>query len=342
MSVASTNDAVAKRMGASALKSLVLEASRQEADQVDQTGILWLEHINLVVGSKTIAEYFYQDFLGLTRDPEARFHCNLGQQQFHLAETGDPAQVVTGSIGLVLPSLKKLRGRLDDALLQLQETQFKVVADEPNSSHMTVICPFGNTMHLYDLEAEQKQTPTIDSPHKMAKLHSSGGQYGYTRMGIRGKPGIRYVEITCPVDTSASIAHFYEAMLGCTVHMSTNNGSSAAVVSAGPGVHIVFREDVGLTKERIEQMKGVHLCIYMAPDFRKLYERLTSHNLIWTNPRFTHLDSCDTLEDAIASRTLRFKDVTDLATGKSLLELEHETRPSRHGQFMKAPLYEPK
>ena len=44
----------------------------------------------------------------------------------------------------------------------------------------------------------------------------------------------------------------------------------------------------------------------------------------------------------MASRTLRFKDVVDLATGTKLLELEHETRPARHGQFLKVPHYEPK
>jgi hypothetical protein len=86
-------------------------------------------------------------------------------------------------------------------------------------------------------------------------------------------------------------------------------------------------------------MEGVHICFYAA-DFQGLYQRLSEKQLIWTNPRFVHLDSCDTWEEAWASQTLRFKDIIDLSTGEKILELEHETRPLR--QYLKVPNYEPK
>mmetsp|Transcript_36726 Transcript_36726/g.39859 ORF Transcript_36726/g.39859 Transcript_36726/m.39859 type:complete len:135 (-) Transcript_36726:1694-2098(-) len=58
-------------------------------------------------------------------------------------------------------------------------------------------------------------------------------------------------------------------------------------------------------------MKGVHICIYVH-DFKGLYNRLSDHSLIWTNPRFTRLDSCDTWKEAKNSRTLRFRYIIDI------------------------------
>ena len=53
-----------------------------------------------------------------------------------------------------------------------------------------------------------------------------------------------------------------------------------------------------------------------------------------TNPRFAHLDRCDSFALAAASRQFRFKSVVD-GQGAELLELEHETRTVRHFQYMK-------
>ena len=179
----------------------------------------------------------------------------------------------------------------------------------------------------------------IDSPQKMTQLHGPGGTYAARRMTVRGQPGIRFVAIACPVGSVPALARFYKEMLGCCV---SRPAAGQAVVCVGPGVHLVWVENESLTDHHLQAMQGVHLCIYTAPGFQDLYHRLSQAGLIWTNPRFTHLDSCDTWEKAAASRTLRFKDLVDLETGEKLLELEHETRPIRHGQFMKVPFYEPK
>jgi catechol-2,3-dioxygenase len=303
---------------------------------LDLGGIVWLEHVNLVVGNKALAEQFYFDFLGMTRDSGGSFHANLGQQQFHLAENGEPAQRVTGSIGLAVPSLDTLRKRVATAIDAFQGTQFKLLDDE--NGCMTITCPWGNRLHLYDVQDDTCQPLTSDSSQKMVKFHAEGGTYGAHRMAVRGNPGIRYLEISCRSGTAPAIAAFYRDMLSCTVSTPTPH---QALVSIGPGVHLVYSETDALTEDALQQMEGVHICIYVN-DFKGLYQRLKERSLIWTNPRFVHLDSCDTWEEALASRTLRFKDIRDLKNDEPLLELEHEIRPLRHGQYLKVPNYDPK
>ena len=352
----SSSSSSSKSLGAIALKELVMEAAAQNvAETMDLNGIVWLEHINLVVGSRPLAERFYVDLLGMTPDQSSSFHVNLGQQQFHLAaKEGEPAQRVTGSIGLVVPCLATVRQRLQHALEDEYEdywkdTDFRIL-DDNNNDCMTVVCPWGNRLHLYDAQAESdslQQPPKSDSPHKMVNLHAKGGTYAPQRMAVRGNPGIRYLELACPPGTVAAIATFYQDMVGCTVttRKTANNDDGVGCyccVNVGPGVHLVYVEHNDLTDDDLAAMKGVHICVY-AHNFQGLYDRLKARDLIWTNPRFTHLDSCDTWEEARASRTLRFKDIVDLdGTTNKVFELEHETRPLRHGQYLKVPFYEPK
>lgn len=322
-------------LGGQALRDVVLEAAEHDVSQsLDLNGILWTEHINLVVGSKELAEYFYLDFLGLTRDAGKSFHVNLGQQQFHLAETGDAAQRIAGSIGLTVPSLDTLRDRIDAAQEVLKDTQFSIDTNTPDC--ITLTCPWGNRFHVYSVE-DDPLTSTLTTPRKMENIHAVGGAYGPHRMAVRGAPGIRYIEIACPPKKSKAVARFYREVIGCT----TMETADKAVVCVGPGVHLVFVESDDLLDDDTRGMQGVHVCFY-ADDFENLYQKLKARNLIWTNPRFVHLDTCDTWEEAAASRTLRFKDIIDLETGEKILELEHETRPLRHGQYLKVPRYEPK
>jgi hypothetical protein len=210
---------------------------------------------------------------------------------------------------------------------------------------MTVTCPWGNTFHLYDISIDDDAR--IDdnaqpSPHKMVNLHRDAGAYGSNRMAVRGQPGIRAVEISCKKGTADKIGQFYETFLGCTVVRHTDGliNKQAVSVSVGPGVQIVFVESDIVTDRDVEMMNGVHVCIYVS-DFKAKYTSLKKQGLIWTNPRFTHLDSCDTWEEAFASRTFRFKDIFDFDAGKHLLELEHETRPMMHGQYLKVQKYIP-
>ena len=333
-----STSSIQNSIGGPALRQAVLEASAADvssaaASSLDINGIVWMEHINLVVSSRPIAEKFYLDFLGFTKDKSPSFHVNLGQQQLHLAENGDPAQVVTGSIGLAVPSLSTIRERMVDANKLFERTKYSVL--EESDDYITMSCPDGNTLHLYGVD-DDKTDGGLNSPQKMTTMHSDGNVYG-PRMAVRGQPGLRYVEIACRSGTAGRIAKFYKQMLECDVH----DGDGRCTVTVGPGVHLVYTESSQLTEETIKAMEGVHICIY-ANNFKKLYNRLKEKDLIWTNPRFTRLDSCDTWEEAFASRTLRFKDIVDLETGEKLMELEHETRPLRHGQYLKVPYYIPR
>lgn len=231
--------------------------------------------------------------------------------------------------------------------MQLEGTLFSI-ANNGDETMMTVTCPWGNIFHLYDISIDDYH-PCPDeasqSPQKMVKMHSEGGVYGANRMAVRGGPGIRFVEFACRTGTAAPVAEFYRKVLGCHVtcakaDASTDGEVDSAVVSVGPGVHLAFVENEQLSDDARKRMVGVHACIYI-PTFEQTYNTLKERDLVWTNPRFTHLDSCDTWEEARASRTFRFKDVLDVDSGEKLLELEHETRPMTHGQYLKVPPYVP-
>lgn len=331
-------------LGPATLSKLVQDVSIT-SHSLDMSGIVWLEHLNLVVGDMDVAMKFFVTFLGFSRDSNPK-HVNLGQQQFHLAATGDQAQRITGSIGLTVPSLQNVKDRIPRALTDLEGTLFAINDESDDDKTMSITCPYGNIFNLYDISIDDGYSSTIDattqSKHKMVNMHALGGAYGAHRLAVRSQPGIRYVEMACPVSTASSIAGFYQTVLKCNQVMTTtlDGHKECTIVGVGPGVHFVFVESSELTARSLERMQGVHACIYI-PHFESTYHELKDRGLIWTNPRFTHLDTCDTWEEAFASRTLRFKDVLDVETGDKVLELEHETRPMSHGQYLKVPNYTP-
>ncbi|EJK69374.1 hypothetical protein THAOC_09374 [Thalassiosira oceanica] len=320
-------------LGSAELRDTVQRASSKQS--LNTRGIVWLEHLNLVVGDMDTARKFYIDLLGLSQDDNKK-HVNLGQQQFHLDATGEFPTRVTGSVGLAVPSLSRLRERLPQAKKDLDSSLFDVISS--GEDMMTISCPWGNTFHLYDLESENALLENSAGDNKMTKFHSRLGVYGDQRMAVRGQPGIRFVEISCPPDTIRCIENFYEELIGCQATRSETEETVSVLV--GPGVHFVYNESSELDDESIAQMQSVHACVYI-PEFETTYKRLKEKDLIWTNPRFTHLDSCDNWEEAAACRTFRFKDIIDARTGETVLELEHETRPMTHGQYMKVPRYRP-
>jgi len=242
-----------------------------------------------------------------------------------------------------VPSLQKIKERIECAKAYLRGTLFTI--SEESGKMMTVTCPWGNIFHLYDISLDDEYTAdsSNQSPHKMVKMHAIGGDYGAHALAVRGQPGIRYVEFTVPVATAHPIARFYEDVMKCnqvTTKTIDDSGNACAIIGVGMGVHFVFVESPELTTGSLEKQEGIHACIYVS-NFYSTYHELKDRGLIWTNPRFTHLDSCDTWEEASASRTLRFKDVLDIKSGQKILELEHETRPMTHGQYLKVPPYNP-
>ncbi|CAJ1945942.1 unnamed protein product [Cylindrotheca closterium] len=358
-------------LGASNLRSLVIQAATQEiaqdddATSLDLSGILWMEHINLIVGDLDLAAAFYLDFLGFSRDPTKSFtHLNLGQQQFHLAVPKTPEEsvhTIAGSIGLTVPDLQSVIDRIPQAQEVLQEkTQFEILKTNLEEGYLTLQGPWGNKFHIYDLQhdstyAGASSSSLSQSTRKMEQLHDWGGTHGSHRMAVRQQPGIRYLELICQKGTSRAIGDFYQQMLHSHgIHsfeklkqnQSIDMDTDGIALSVGPGVHIMFVEQQEEAAPEfydswMKAMQGIHICVYVE-DFHGLYQRLAAKHLIWTNPRFEYLDSCDTWEQAKRSRTLRFRYILDLETKKPIYELEHETRPLLHGQYMKSLQYIPR
>jgi hypothetical protein len=362
----------------SELRNLVVEAALKEEeidednDFLDVPGVAWMEHLNLIVGhcsdDRRVAEAFYIDVIGMTPDKGTSFHVNLGRQQFHLATPKQDDEIphrIHGSVGLVVPYLDALWERLlvarDDAITNDQhgfrDTLFDFYKEEGESGGTTVVhvrCPWGIVFRCYsasDRGSILLRSQVERTPQKMTNLHSPEiGVHGTDKMGVLkvGEPGIRYVEFVLPGGVRAKdVCGFYQQAVRCPASLeTTTSGVDCCLISVGPGIHLVFVEALpselseDAERDAFHAMKGIHLCIY-AHDFRALYQRLTDRSLIWTNPRFTRLDKCDTWEDAKKSRTLRFRHIVD-EDNTVLMELEHETRPLRHGQFMKVPYYEPK
>ena len=316
-----------------AMKAAVTEPLRHD-DTLDTPGILWMEHLNLIVGERSCAEAFYIDFLGFAAEPGSSFHVNLGSQQFHLKDAAE-AHLLTGTVGLAVPSLDALRERHSAARAALQDTKFDV-ADHGDC--MAVVCPWGNSFACYEAKRELP-SGSGDLPKMVA------AQVGMDEsMAVRGAPGIRFTSFRVRPGTAPRVGLFYETIFGCKV--SYGDDGRSATVSVGPSVHLIFEDDEARPLTDDEERRqagpgggvGLHVCIYIA-NFKATYDRLDALGLVWTNPRFRHLDTCDTYEEAVASRGLRFKTIIDVETKEPLLELEHEVRAQRHFQYFKKVKY---
>jgi hypothetical protein len=129
----------------------------------------------------------------------------------------------------------------------------------------------------------------------------------------RVKLGMPYLEFEVPQGAAPGIARFYREILDVPATVAENGSGPAAHVSAGADQELVFRE----TDRPIPPYDGHHIQIYIS-DFSGPYKKLGALGLV----------TADTLE-----HEYRFIDIVDLDSKKSLFQLEHEVRSSRH------PLY---
>ena len=313
--------------------ALALRAAREAPDS--PSGLVWLEHVNIVVGDRGDAERFYfEEGLGCSRDPgkpggpgtKGTMWANLGAQQFHLAEEADddPRQAVRGAIGLALPDCAAAAQRLE----VLERAGVCGPLEVHGADRFTVRCPSGNVFHCYDMSYEGDDVVDATKPKgpKMVSLHDRDG-YGARGgpVAVRGRPGIRYVHFLV-ADAEAAGAAYCAEFGG----VATTQGETCAVQAGLGPVHLLF-ETAPPDPQADARQDGVHLCVYV-DNFSKRYESLKPH--CFTNPRFKHLDTCDTLDEARASRTFRF-------AFPEVPNLEHETRDLTHVQFLKQIHYEP-
>ena len=200
------------------------------APELEDVGnIVGLEHVNLTVPDQSTATAFYIGALGGTRDPYLmvgldNMWVNLGNQQFHLPTS--EAQQLRGHVGLVVPSLDRLKEQLSGVEERLEGTEF---AWEDKHCCVVVTGPWGNTFHCYD-----------------------GGSDKFGEMSL----GIPYVEFDVPAGTADGIARFYQEIMGAPAEAS----DGMAKVSVGTGQELRFTE----TNRDISGYDGHHIAIYVA------------------------------------------------------------------------------
>jgi hypothetical protein len=243
-----------------------MAAQTYDRSTQDVGNIVALEHVNVQVPDQSLATLFYVAGLGLTRDPYLmvgldNMWVNVGQQQFHLP-TGAP-QVVRGHVGVVLPDLAELPGRLAAIEPQLAGTKFAYAVED---KHVRVVSPWGNVL----------------------RCQAPGPTFGDLTLGVP------YVEFTVEPDTAAGIARFYRAALGALAMVVRNGEGAVARVTVGPHQELVFRE----TREAIPPYDRHHVQVYIA-DFSGPHRWLSERGLVteesnWDQYRFEDLVDPDT------------------------------------------------
>jgi hypothetical protein len=215
----------------------------------DVGNIVQLEHVNVWVTDQKLATVFYVVGLGFTRDPYLMVNVdnmwvNAGKQQFHLITK--PAQVLRGTIGLVVPSLERLMTRLDRVreLKMLEGTKF---AHKAEDKVVLATCPWGNTFRLQAAGPEFPNMPL----------------------------GVPYVEFTVPPGSAQGIANFYGRVFETASTVVPNGSGATARVKVGPSQELRFRE----TKEPIPAYDGHHIAIYVS-NFSRNHDWLAGRGLV--------------------------------------------------------------
>ena len=126
--------------------------------------------------------------------------------------------------------------------------------------------------------------------------------------------GIPYVEFDVPVGTAKGIAKFYREMIDVPAEVVNGDGTTAKV-AVGKNQNLLFRE----TDKPLPDYDEHHVQIYVV-NFSGPHQRLGERGLV-------------NREDN--QYQYRFRDITDLDTGKHLFTIEHEVRCLTHPMFMR-------
>ena len=235
-------------------------------DHVDEDvgNILSMEHVNLHIIDQETATLFYLVGLGLTRDPYLwvgldNMWVNVGEQQFHLPTRGR-AGVIPGHLGIVVPDLDELQGRLKALQDRLAPTRFTWSID---GDHVDVTCPWGNQFRCF------------------------GPGPGFGDMAL----GVPYVEFDVKPGVARSIARFYQEVMRAPSVVDPDSDAVTARVEVGRNQWLLFRE----TDEEIPPYDGHHIAVYVA-NFSGPYGFLKRRNLIMedaANHQFRFRDLVD-------------------------------------------------
>jgi catechol 2,3-dioxygenase-like lactoylglutathione lyase family enzyme len=185
-------------------------AAKFDRAQEDVGNIVEFGHVNVLVPDQRLATLFYVTGLGLTRDPYLMtgteiMWANAGTTQFHLP--GGPAQVLPGTVGLVVPDLEAVSKRLAAIAPMLAGTQFRVSRE---ADAIVAVCPWGNRIRCY----------------------APGPRWPGLALGIA------YVEFKTRPGTAERIARFYREVLLVPTHFEAGRTS----VPAGMRTQLLFTE----------------------------------------------------------------------------------------------------
>ncbi len=213
----------------------------------DVSNIVHLEHVNVTQPDQRLATLFYVAGIGGTRDPYLmvgleNMWVNLGRSQMHLPTR--EAQVLRGTIGLVVPDLELLKKRLARVATGLAGTQFSF---EDRGDFVAATCPWGNRF----------------------RCHAPAERFGAMEIGMA------YIEYGVPQGAAAGIAKFYPQILGAPAEVVMTEGAATASVGVGRDQKLLFRE----CGAAIPEYDGHHMQIYLA-DFSGPYKRLLERGLI--------------------------------------------------------------
>jgi hypothetical protein len=229
-----------------------MSEERYDRESQDVGNIVGLEHVNVTVPDQELAALFYVTGLGFTRDPyidfgTANMWVNVGSQQFHLPKRD--AQVLRGTIGVVVPSLEDLRARLARLERRYGErfsgTAFACAENADGTVSLT--CPWGNRL----------------------RAHEASDQFG--GMGL----GIPYVQFDVAGGAAKGVARFYEEIFGAPSAVVDHDGQPCAEVRVGRAQRLRFRE----IDAALPAYDGHHIAVYLA-DFSRPYRALLDRGLI--------------------------------------------------------------
>jgi len=227
----------------------------RQYDRAAQTvgNIVHLEHFNVVIPDQRLATLFYVVGLGGTRDPYLfpgleNMWVNFGRTQCHLPSRAVPprAEVVRGTVGLVVPNLEDLEKRLAHAGSEMKrvvpeaQTQFSWTR---KGDVVETTCPWGNRI----------------------RCHAPAPEFGRLDMGIV------YVDFDVPPGTADGIARFY----GEVMRAPSSATKGRASVAIGRNQRLYFTE----TKAKLLEYDNHHIQVYIA-DFSAPYEWLRERDLI--------------------------------------------------------------
>ena len=213
----------------------------------DVGNIVSFEHINVQIPDQSMATLFYVVGMGFTRDPYLNvglnnMWVNVGEQQFHLPTRS--SQVIDGHIGVVVPNLDALEGRLKNIAEGLKGSKFIFSRSE---DEISVTCPWGNRYRCFE----------------------SRPAFGDMMLGIP------YVEFRVAPGAASAIVRFYRDALGAPGDLIRDASGPVGRVSIGRHQSLFFRE----AAEAPAPYDGHHVAIYVS-NFSGPYAYLKGRGLI--------------------------------------------------------------